>query len=221
MSFISTVPVNTGGGPVNNALPVAVMQAMGAAGSNPTAKLLLPQAVTAALLVPGFNAEARPLSKIPARMTTNQPVSALTAQLLAQTADNATETLETMTPRLPTNTQTQALPQQASGTLPAVDEQRENAVSARELPQNQPAALQQQARVAANVNQPAQATILSFTVTQTTGMPRKVEGEASAARLEPSSKERVNSQAQRGASAYQSMARLVANKNPVAIEAIG
>ena len=50
MSFISSVPVNAGG-PVANALPIAVMQAMGAAGANPTAKLLLPQAVTGAVLV--------------------------------------------------------------------------------------------------------------------------------------------------------------------------
>lgn len=221
MSFISTVPVNTGGGPVNNALPVAVMQAMGAAGSNPTAKLLLPQAVTAPVLVSTFNPETRQLSKIPARMTTNQPVSALTAQLLAQSADNATESLEVTTPRLPTNTQTQALPQQNPGSPQAADEQAQTPVSARELPQNQPAA-QQQAKVASNANQPAQqAAILSFTMTQPTGVARKAEGETTAAKPEPSSKERVSNPAQRGASAYQSIARLISDKIQVPVEAIG
>lgn len=218
MSFISSVPVNAGG-PVANALPVAVMQAMGAAGANPTAKLLLPQAVTGAVLVPSYASQTpkSPAKNLP-RVTTSQPLSTLAAQLLAQSAESSPEHVALFTPRPHTN------PDQAQ--LPVNNNQQpvpNNQTQPREAAPPAPAAPPQQtANAAAPTTTPPATTVLPFVAPTSTTTVRKPANENNGNSNGPApSKERAANSSLRGMSAYQTANRVISDKPHYAVEAVG
>lgn len=102
MVMISSVPPNGApSGSLANAAPQAVVQAMGAANSGPTAHQLLQTAVIASSFVPSYAEQPKPpAAKTPSRpQNAAQPSSALAAQFLAQTPEADEEAVAIFNPR--------------------------------------------------------------------------------------------------------------------------
>lgn len=145
MSLITNLPPNGGVGVLANVVPVAVAQANGAAGTSPTARLLLPTAVVAPSLVPAYSEKPKTVSTLETKPVVRQPSSALAAQLLAQSAGLPPETLEVFAkpanaaplPGNPTNVPTPNLnAQPASAPVPSLAAQVANIATAK-VPANE------------------------------------------------------------------------------------
>jgi len=95
----SVAPAGVASGPLPNALAQAVAQATGVAGSSPTAKLLLSQAVVPGAVIPAYTeAPKHPKSLLRPTMA---PSTAFAAQFLAQTDAPSEEALAVFTPPSP------------------------------------------------------------------------------------------------------------------------
>ena len=119
-SIISMPPNGMVSGPLPNALPQAVAQAMGAAGAETVAQALLPQAVAASPSIPTYQADA--LRQLKLASKTNAPSSALAAQFIAQTPQPSDEELAIFEPRATGAPPTSAPANQPPAFFPAAND---------------------------------------------------------------------------------------------------